>query len=277
METIAEARVVAGGLAGIACKTGKVPGKIGADALLLERIGMRAVGRAGESAVFRSRELSSLDGVGLAALEDRGIKEVYDMRKPKERARRPDVLPRGTRLISFEEDLQNDPARAQRPIRPRMESLAGKPGDRMIEMYRRMAHHLPYFRDLAQSVVLREAPVLVHCANGKDRTGVFSALLLLAAGMPYADVMDDYLRTNGVNALKNARDIAELSSTLDDRELAVVRSLFEAREEYLAAFFDEALTTTGCGGIGELVSGPLALDGEMQYLVKRKTGIWNGR
>eukprot|EP01012_Entosiphon_sulcatum_P056273 TRINITY_DN7978_c0_g1_i1.p1 TRINITY_DN7978_c0_g1~~TRINITY_DN7978_c0_g1_i1.p1 ORF type:complete len:326 (+),score=46.62 TRINITY_DN7978_c0_g1_i1:50-1027(+) len=35
-------------------------------------------------------------------------------------------------------------------------------------------------------------PVLVHCAAGKDRTGVFIAVLLLAVGVPPHDVVADY-------------------------------------------------------------------------------------
>jgi protein-tyrosine phosphatase len=39
-------------------------------------------------------------------------------------------------------------------------------------------------------------PVLVHCAAGKDRTGVAIAVLLLAAGVEPAAVVADYVRTD---------------------------------------------------------------------------------
>jgi protein-tyrosine phosphatase len=46
----------------------------------------------------------------------------------------------------------------------------------------------------AISVVARaeEGGVLVHCAGGKDRTGLISALLLRLAGVPVADIAEDY-------------------------------------------------------------------------------------
>jgi protein-tyrosine phosphatase len=39
-------------------------------------------------------------------------------------------------------------------------------------------------------------PLLYHCAGGKDRTGVFSALLLLTLGVPETTVLEDYELTD---------------------------------------------------------------------------------
>jgi protein-tyrosine phosphatase len=47
-------------------------------------------------------------------------------------------------------------------------------------------------RAIAQS----DGSVLVHCAAGKDRTGVVVAVLLEAVGVPRAEVVDDYALTN---------------------------------------------------------------------------------
>jgi protein-tyrosine phosphatase len=41
-----------------------------------------------------------------------------------------------------------------------------------------------------------EAPVLVHCAVGKDRTGVVAGVLLLALGVAPDDVVADYARSD---------------------------------------------------------------------------------
>jgi protein-tyrosine phosphatase len=40
------------------------------------------------------------------------------------------------------------------------------------------------------------APVLVHCAAGKDRTGLVVGVLLAVLGVPRATIVEDYLRTN---------------------------------------------------------------------------------
>jgi protein-tyrosine phosphatase len=41
-----------------------------------------------------------------------------------------------------------------------------------------------------------DGPVLVHCAAGKDRTGIVVAMLLRSAGVTRQAVIDDYLQTN---------------------------------------------------------------------------------
>ena len=41
-------------------------------------------------------------------------------------------------------------------------------------------------------------PVLYHCAFGKDRTGVMTALLLMALGTPRQSITADYLMSPGV-------------------------------------------------------------------------------
>ena len=49
-----------------------------------------------------------------------------------------------------------------------------------------------YFRALAEA----EGPVLIHCAAGKDRTGVLAALTHSLAGVHRDDMLADYLLTN---------------------------------------------------------------------------------
>ena len=39
-------------------------------------------------------------------------------------------------------------------------------------------------------------PILIHCASGKDRTGVACMLILLALGVDREIVLEDYLLTN---------------------------------------------------------------------------------
>ena len=41
-----------------------------------------------------------------------------------------------------------------------------------------------------------DTPLLFHCSNGKDRTGVAAMLLLLALGVDERVVKEDYLRSN---------------------------------------------------------------------------------
>lgn len=50
--------------------------------------------------------------------------------------------------------------------------------------------------EVLQLAATAPGPVLVHCAAGKDRTGIAVALLLRIAGVDPGDVVDDYVATN---------------------------------------------------------------------------------
>ena len=45
-------------------------------------------------------------------------------------------------------------------------------------------------------IAASDAPVLVHCAAGKDRTGLTIALIHLTLGVSRADAYTEYLRSN---------------------------------------------------------------------------------
>lgn len=47
-----------------------------------------------------------------------------------------------------------------------------------------------------QQLKSEHLPLLYHCSAGKDRTGVFSAFLLLTLGVPEKTVLEDYALTN---------------------------------------------------------------------------------
>jgi protein-tyrosine phosphatase len=63
-------------------------------------------------------------------------------------------------------------------------------------------------------VAAADGPALVHCAAGKDRTGVVVAVLLRAVGVSRAEVIADYRRTEpALPAI--AERTAELIATID--------------------------------------------------------------
>lgn len=81
-------------------------------------------------------------------------------------------------------------------------------------------------------------PALVHCAAGKDRTGVLVAILLRAAGVSRQGVLEDYLRTEqNVPALleRLAWDI----SLLEEEDRLRAQHLAGTSESALLAVLDE--------------------------------------
>jgi protein-tyrosine phosphatase len=61
----------------------------------------------------------------------------------------------------------------------------------------------------------RQAPLLVHCTAGKDRTGVVVAMMLAAVGVRSEHVVDDYARTR--EHLSAIRDQARLLPAFEQR------------------------------------------------------------
>ncbi|MDG1417169.1 MAG: tyrosine-protein phosphatase [Maricaulis sp.] len=129
------------------------------------------------------------------------VSVVADFRRPREREREPSPWLEAPKLrvISSDQDNDGEP--------PHLKFLReGKYGldainNYMMSAYRRIpmqAGNQSVFRDGFRALANGEADngLLVHCAAGKDRTGIFCALVLGELGVSDADIMADYLMTN---------------------------------------------------------------------------------
>ena len=138
-------------------------------------------------AVVRSAALGGLTGAGRAALADYGVRAIVDLRLPGELDREPNPFAEpGDHGIVYTNVSILDPA-------------AGFPPD-TITLAENYLWSLEKFSGLVATAVaaVAEAPeggVLIHCAAGKDRTGLISALLLGLVGVPAATIADDYALT----------------------------------------------------------------------------------
>ncbi len=63
--------------------------------------------------------------------------------------------------------------------------------DRHLELYGR------YFKALGEA----DGPVLIHCAAGKDRTGILAALTHHLSGVPDEHIVEDFMLTNNPQRL----------------------------------------------------------------------------
>jgi protein-tyrosine phosphatase len=144
---------------------------------------------------------------------------------------------------------------------PMVETISepGAAADGMTRLYRWFASApaaRQVFADALKLIATPGAlPLLFHCTAGKDRTGWLAALLLSALGVERSTVVEDYLRTNELNA----KSTAYLLKTFGDRvpDPAVLLPLFEARREYLDAALAEV---DRYGGIEPYLTEALGLD-----------------
>lgn len=167
--------------------------------------------------LLRSDNLQDLTPEDVAALRERGVTDVVDLRADREAAAAgPGPLTREPwvsvhQFSLFDEDglfgrpetsaaspgpepvsTEYDPAAVDRALVRNDEPEAewGPPA---------AAHYVAYLEDRPDSVVaaLRtiadaEGTVIVHCAAGKDRTGTIVAVALLLAGADPGAIVEDY-------------------------------------------------------------------------------------
>ncbi|MCF4121881.1 tyrosine-protein phosphatase [Antribacter sp. KLBMP9083] len=134
-----------------------------------------------ERALVRADSLTFLTPEGVAAVRGYGVARIIDLRRPFETVRYPHA---------FADDPIYHPSPVQEP-----EDWEEGP---WADLYCGMLARRPTL--FARAVgAIADAPagaVVVHCAAGKDRTGLVVAMALTLAGVPEEAVVADYVLTN---------------------------------------------------------------------------------
>ena len=195
--------------------------------------------------LFRSGELYHMSMADRHLLEvEYNLKAVIDLRSAKEKKVRPDDILKGVEY--YHVPLVDEEAVGffqELTIMDLVGSIEGDPDLYMEERYVKMIRD-PYTIDqIARAMEIirmnQSGAVLWHCAFGKDRTDILTALLLCTLGVPRENVLEDYVRSNIYLAaekeyaleLMAARGLA--TPAVENR----VRSLYEVKERYLDAVF----------------------------------------
>jgi protein-tyrosine phosphatase len=183
---------------------------------------------AADSGLLRSANLDDLTPAGRNALRDLGIRLVIDLRAAAERS-----------------TVEHGVPVAHHPL---FENSAPATGT-LEDVYDNLL--LTRGAALAGAVAAiadADGPVLVHCAVGKDRTGLVVALALLAAGISVDDVVADYaLSGDVVRARRREAVIADLGARGldDDAHAHSVRLHLDSPAE---ALHHALVTLDGLGG-----------------------------
>lgn len=194
-------------------------------------------------ALLRADQLHRLTPEDWQTLQGLGLKTVCDLRSLDERARYPSDLT-GTGMQHLHLEISGD-VRAD----PRLAALlADNPAEEgargmMLEVYRRLPGLLgPRLPELFGVFAAQQAPVLIHCAAGKDRTGVAVALLLHALGVAPQQIMADYLlsarRFSQLDAERQETMRSAVSRLVNQAVSEVaIDAVLDARPEYLQAAY----------------------------------------
>lgn len=194
---------------------------------------------------YRSGALSKLTSEDVLLLQTT-IGHVIDFRDPAEASHDKDVLWEG---VAYE----NCPAN---PLSFRMsanlgsfftkEHLENIPPHYMEQLYRQLPFgNQAYRRMFGVMDEMSGKGMLQHCAVGKDRTGVGTALMLLAMGVDEAQVMKDYLQTQtGLEPFRNGL-MLQFKDILSDKAMAGFQYMMGAHERFLSAAMDEMKNKAG--------------------------------
>jgi protein-tyrosine phosphatase len=142
-------------------------------------------------AIVRADSVRRLTPAGWRALVDYGIRTIVDLRLSSEMEEDPPgAAPVDVVHVSFfdEVSLEEQMAIAAQWFDAPDDVTAVRQG--YLAMLERNAANVA--RAISTVARAGEGGVLVHCAGGKDRTGLVSALLLRLAGVPISDIAADY-------------------------------------------------------------------------------------
>lgn len=180
--------------------------------------------------------------------DDKRIGIVVDLRSPSELAEKQDVLADGVRYIHLPplNDEQN-PSINKHNREAVLKNIMAKEGGakkHLSDIYRLMVtqkESLEAFRDFIRLLLENgEKGVLWHCTQGKDRTGIAAAVILMALGAERKEIMRDYMRTNRSCAFVNFWIfIGVCLVKFNVRAARSLDHLLSARTFFMKAAFDE--------------------------------------
>lgn len=194
--------------------------------------------------LFRSGHWANASDADLERFQALGVATVVDLRRAVEREQQPSRRPAGCTATLITTPASPDDL-TEAPHIQFLKSRDLTPDSSrefMTSAYRRIPYEAPhldlfsrYFRALAEG----DGPVLIHCAAGKDRTGILAALTHRMLGVHADDLIEDYVLTNAAVRLEErAPEIAERLSRWSGRPASPEAVVAFVGVE--AAYLDEA-------------------------------------
>ena len=212
--------------------------------------------------LYRSGHHAHATDADLAKLQALGVATIVDLRQVNEREREPSRRWDGFGAAVIEndlvtgydwvKDLEGSPLTAEALVGDTMRHYRINVFEpRLIDLFSR------FLRAVGEA----DGAVVVHCAAGKDRTGLACAFLHQVAGVHHDDMVADYLLTNDERRIerKMALSGAFVEGLLGRRPSdAALRAWVQVYPEFLDAAFDEIRQR--CGSMDRYLEEVLGVD-----------------
>lgn len=186
--------------------------------------------------LLRSGALHQVTPEDLTYLGTIPLSTVLDYRDASEVSRSPNRLSANARYINAPANPLTSDASAKITAfsADKLDEVDGE--QYMLELYRQLPFNNPAYKQLARLLASPfDGALLQHCAVGKDRTGVGSALTLFTLGCDSATVMEEYLLTHGMLTHVEEEVLGFLGDGLSERARHNLSNLLTVRESYLGA------------------------------------------
>lgn len=201
-------------------------------------------GRIARGVLFRSASFHDATETDVARLGELGVRFLVDLRRPEERAFEPNKWP-GAECRTIVSDLGAAGAALPPHLVALMQSDLTPDSVRayMMSIYREMPFDprlVQLYRDWFSELGAGGTGV-IHCAAGKDRTGLGCALTLFALGVDEEAVFADYEFTN--QAVDIEARLPRIQQRIEDRigrsvDRAALRPMLGVHADYLRTALD---------------------------------------
>lgn len=201
--------------------------------------------------LYRSASFHDATDADMARLNDMNLRFMVDLRRPEERAHEPTKWSNENCRVIF-----NDEGAGGTSLPPHLVALLQSDltpqatRDYMISLYREIPYDprlIRLYRDWFAALGEGGAGV-VHCAAGKDRTGIICALTLTTLGVDEETVFADYEFTN--QAVDLEKRMPKIQARMEERlarklDPAALRPMLGVEVAYLRNALNEIEARSG--------------------------------
>lgn len=140
--------------------------------------------------LIRSNRLNDMSMLGKQMLKDLDVSKIIDLRDLHEAYNHPDDK-------SLDLSIDLDPVYTNKGVnRNRSDTFNYGVINRYHSLLFDNEHAMNAYNNVLHTFIYNRGAVIYHCTEGRDRTGLVSALLLSALGVSKHTIFNDYLLTN---------------------------------------------------------------------------------